>query len=155
MIIGARGCVYRVAMPGGGQGSGFYRLDPDLGTGRGDYPILLTAVTGTKSDNLGLFPCLENFKVIYTFGQGFGDTTISGVVFLGRADETNVSQSMAQLQRYFDRHRASVWKRPISVSMGSLKVAQRVYLRQLRMGAPDTELHVQPFEMSGVLVEAL
>lgn len=117
-------------------------------------PILIQSVETTQSDIIGMVNCLENVKVVYTFGQNLGNVGIIGEILLGPlgggALGTEAS-GVRQLMNFFEKYRASNWRDAVKVSC--LGESFFVYLTGLRLLRVDPDLHIMPFQLTGILLD--
>ena len=173
MILSARGTVYLVKLSAN-YGPGLYAIDdltreviaPDsaskspirAGVQQGDAgnlinsksPILITGIEFNQSDIVSQMPCLNNFKVFYSFGQNFGQVVITGEVLLGPLGDVNVD-GVNRVVDFFWKYRVSERHLPIAVSVAWN--AYFVYLTGMRIGQIDPQFHVMPFVMIGTLLD--
>ena len=115
------------------------------------YPILLLQVQIAQSDLVSAVACLDNFKVLYTFGQNFGQVQIGGEVLLGSIGTAGEARAAQRLRDFFAKYRISVWKQPIKLS--TLGTSYLVYLTGMQLGAVDTNFNVLPFVLTGMLID--
>lgn len=128
--------------------SGAYAVE-GLESMKGDYPLLIDSVNFNKNDILLPVACLGNFKVLYSFGQGFGSVQIVGTILLGpNAD----GSKFGSLIDWFEQHRSSKSGTPVNVSVLSAG-AVKVYLSGLSISDADPNFNTQRFALTGVLVE--
>lgn len=147
-ILCARGTVLSY----GSKSKGIYDI-AGLTTKKGDYPLLIDSVTFGKKDIMLMMSCLNNVKVIYSFGQDFGNVAILGKILLGPIAGGGKSEHMRGLLNWFETNRSSKKKKPVSVSILGQERAEKFYLQSLQLGDPVTEFHIQPFVISGILLE--
>lgn len=114
-------------------------------------PILLTSIQYRQRDIVSQMPCLDNIKVIYAYGQDFGEITIQGEILLGPLGDIN-TQGAQRVLDFFAEHRVSRKFGPVAVS--AVSSTYLVYLTGIKMGAVDPELHIQPFSLFGTLWDA-
>lgn len=114
--------------------------------------ILIMGVQLGKRDIVSQVPCLNNAKVLYSFGQNFGDVAIRGEVLLGAVGQKDsAQQGVKSLTDFFESNRVSRSLMPIAVSVASH--AFYVYLTGLVIHDIDPEFHVMPFVMMGTLLD--
>lgn len=131
--------------------AGIYTLE-GLENKKGDYPLLITSVAYNKQDIVSTVSCLNNVKVIYSFGEEFGGVAVAGQILLGPVSTGASTNQLQGLLSWFASNRVSKSKRPVQASILQTG-AIRFYLHSLRIGEPNVQFHVQPFLLSGVLVE--
>jgi len=93
-------------------------------------------------------PTLSNFKVLYSFGEDFGDATIQGMVLLGEAGKSN--SGFDAVYNYFKQNRTSKGGTPITVSVGSSPF--KLYLTGFTVGQTDAAYNIQAFALGGITV---
>lgn len=146
-IFPARGCIY-AHNTGGGGGTGFYALNPPIG-GSASSPILLLGAALNDDDIVLPKSTLDNLKILYSFGQGFGQVQINGMALLGSVTD-GAGKGFADAVNYFQKHRVSSSKKPIQLSLPG-KVAYSVSLTGLAVGQTDPQFHTQQFMFGGVI----
>lgn len=149
-LFPAKGCFYRVEGPT--KGESYYKLDPPLRGG--DIPIIILNVRENLSDITTPMSCLENVKILYTFGQAIGQVTIGGEVLLGPSGGIKAGESI--LDEYFSKNRSSNSGRPVKLSkLGSTGSggAIPIYLTSMRKGRVDPQTHVLDFQISGFFLD--
>lgn len=115
-------------------------------------PVLFTGLRVSERDIFGAVSCLNNVKVFYTFGQNFGDVTISGEILLGNFDDRETAAStVASLADFFWKYRVSNRKYPVTVSALSEKFL--VYLVGMDFLDISLDTHILPFILHGVLLD--
>lgn len=149
ILIPSKGCVYFAQQSR--AGSGFYDLDPPL-RGNADAPILIDGVDGGDQDIVFPVVTLDDKKFLYTMGEDFGRITITGMALLGKAEQGG--QAFSTVVSYFNTHRVSRSKEPISVSYPG-KVSQKVYPYALIVAKPDPEFHIQFFQIQAIIATPL
>lgn len=149
-FVPGKGCVYS---PTGGSGGGWYKLDGlegGGGGGAGSGPVLLLGAQLTDSDLVYPVTALGNVKILYTFGQRFGDAQITGAVLCGPAGTGG--GKFGKVISFFESKRVSVSQTPVNLSVPGGK-SYRIYLTGLGLAEPDPELHVQPFVLYGLVAQ--
>jgi hypothetical protein len=143
----ARGCVYR--HPYGDSDEGLYSVPGLKGVGGPNSPVLITGIDLSLSDVFLPISTSENFNIIYSFGQNFGNVQISGEILLGEV--TNGGGGVTQrILKWFESKRISKTKTPLEVSIDS--EAYLVYITGMALGAPNAEFNIQPFVFIGTQV---
>jgi hypothetical protein len=146
--FGARGCVYVV--PGQGSGNaGLYKID-GFPAADPDAPVLLQSVEITDNDIVMPVATMNNFKVVYTFGQDFGNLVIGGEILLGPTGD--LAGGLKNLINWFNVNRVSVLLAPVSVSLPG-GAAYKAYVQGLQIGRVDPELCTVPFGISAIIAE--
>lgn len=141
----SRGCVYKVN--NGSSSKAFIDLNPAL-KGSADSPIIFESSSITQKDLVVPKPTLGNTKVLYSFGEDFGDVTVNGVLLLGESGKA--ANGFSPVTNYFRANRTSTKKTPIEVSVGGQ--AFSFYLTTLAVGALDPQFNIQRFALAGVQV---
>jgi hypothetical protein len=145
-FLSSRGCIYKYT-PADGAGKGFY----DLQQLRANVPdCLLVGVDLNDVDIVSPVATLDGKRILYTFGQGFGDVRISGELLLGPAGSQGAA-NIGKLVKWFNAARVSQLKRGISLSVGSS--GYKVYVQQMSIAQMDPELHVQPFGIVAMIAD--
>lgn len=147
-FLAARGCIYKYTPPGTG-GSGFYKVSPAFPQSSGS-PILLQGIDLQDNDIISPVVTLEDFKVLYKFGQAFGNATIYGDILLGPVGSTG--GGLSALIGWFQANRVSKSSSPITFSMAGGS-AYRMYATGLVIGRVDPEYHIQNFAISAIIAE--
>jgi hypothetical protein len=149
IFIPSKGCVY-VARKSR-AGSGFYDLKPAL-RGTEETPILLDGVDGGDQDLVFPVVTLDDKKYLYSMGEDFGRISVTGMALLGKAEQGG--KSFASVVAYFQAHRISQSKEPITVSYPG-KVSQKAYPYALVVAKPDPEFHIQYFQIQAIVATPL
>lgn len=113
-------------------------------------PILITDISTQQTDLVSVMSCLNNVKVMYTFGQMMGNVTIRGNVLLGPLGSVQ-SDGVARLDEWYNTYRVSVYKKPISFCIGGR--AFKMFLTGMAYGAADPELNILPFGAVGTFID--
>lgn len=152
VLLNVRGGYVQVDLSAGEPSTpGIYNvreLSDDL-DGEG-FVVLIRAVDLQQSDIISQMAGLNNFKVVYTFGQAFGQTSIFCELLLGRNSELK-KEAVTFLENFFNTYRVSVFQRPISVSVADQ--AKFVYLTGLSVGRVEEEFNVLPFILTGTVLD--
>jgi hypothetical protein len=119
---------------------------------KGAYPLLITGISWGKRDLLLPVACLNGVKVIYSFGEGFGDVVVRGQILLGPQAGQGSTSHLQGLIDWFQSKRSAKSKAPVKLSI-LRSGAVRAYLTSLQIAEADSQFHVQNFAMGGVLVE--
>lgn len=155
MILSARGAFYQVSLAenAAGASKGFYDVEfltYDTEQKSPQSPILINGVQFKDSDIVGRMPCLNNYKVYYSFGQNFGDISISGEVLLGPLGGIK-TDGVNRLRDFFAMYRVSVYNKPIVVHI--VDKAYLMYLEGLQILPIDREFHILPFMLFGTMLD--
>lgn len=143
VLVPSKGCVYRPVRRGG---VGSYAID-GLSVGSPDTPVLI--VGGDLRDQDVTLPVttLNKLKILYTFGEGFGDAAIQGVALLGPGGRGDMERVIS----WFQRSRVTAGGKGVNFSFPG--GAYRIYVTSLGLAAPDTEYHIQPFVIYGYIAQ--
>lgn len=136
-----------VTYQSGGSGGGFFELSPGL-TGSPDNPILINGIEGSDNDLVSPVVTLNRSKILYNFGEDFGQIGISGTILLGQAGKPG--DAFQQVLSYFKQHRTSTSSSTISVSAPGGD-AFKLFLVGLSFSVPDQEFHIQRFTLNGLI----
>lgn len=157
--LDVRGAFYKVQLlDQSGKARGVYAIEEMRDTrddemGQLEAPILIYGVETTQNDIVSLLSCLNNTKVIYTFGQSFGNVVVNGEILLGPLGNMTVGErgGVRRLLDFFWTYRVSVYERPITVSING--EAFYMYLTGLRLGKVDPDQHTLGFMLVGTLLD--
>lgn len=139
-----RGHVFKV-----GDSEETFALSPNL-EGTEESPILLQSVQ-IKSDIVHTSVlCLDGTKILYVFGQEFGDISVGGLALLGKG---GVGDALAEVYDYFKTNAAvDGTSEPVSASLPG-NVSYKFYLLGIMIQDPNPELQYFPFTLTGKIVE--
>lgn len=144
-FLKSRGCVLTINK---GSGAGGYQI-AGFPKGSDEQPIILTDASINLKDLVLPVTTLSNKKILYTFGSDFGQASMSGIIFLGKAG--SASQGVAQVKSFYDSK--SVGNKstatPVNVSLNGQTVIS-VYIIGLSFGKPNAELNFIPFTLVGI-----
>ena len=142
----SRGCVYKAS----GQGSrGLYKVE-GLQTSQNENPILLNAVNLEDSDVIGPVTTINaKFKVLYVFGEAFGNASIQGEMLLGKVDASE--DRIQELVNWFWNARVSKLEGPVSLSIKN--EGYSLYVYGLVIGDADPDLNIQRFAINGLITQ--
>lgn len=131
--------------------AGIYAVS-GLESKKGAYPLLITGISWNKRDILLPVACLNGVKVLYSFGESFGDVVVRGQILLGPQAGKGGTSHVQGLVDWFQGNRSSKSKKPVKLSI-LRSGAVRAYLNSLQIAEADPQNHVLNFAMGGVLVE--
>ena len=115
-------------------------------------PVLFTGCQISQQDVVGRTLCMENIKILYSFGRNFGDVAITGEILLGNFDDASKAQTTVKnFCDFFWTYRVSNYLKPVTVAL--LKETFLVYLEGLSIGTIDPQTHIMPFMMHGTLLD--
>lgn len=146
-----RGTVYQVT----GQGQKKYELDPNpFKTQKGGgpdtlaYGIIFTGFSVNEEEVTSKVACLNDQRVMYTFGKGFGDITVVGEILCGATDGVGGGES--EIVKYYEDNRVSKLKKQITLS-GPSGFKAEFFLVGLSILQYNTQLEIINFRLQGVL----
>jgi len=147
-----RGCVYQFTPSGsaGGGGSSIIKVSPPISS-YGSSPVLLVGVQTSEQDLVLPVVTLDNFKLLYTFGEDFGAFNIIGTALLGSVGGNG--DALGKVIKWFSANRVTRKKNPIQVSMGG-GGSYKVYVTGLNIAEADAEYHIQPFVINCIIAKA-
>ncbi len=131
--------------------AGVYSVD-GLESKKGQYPLLITGISYDKKDMILPVTCLNGVKVLYSFGEGFGQVVVRGQILLGPQAGGGSTSHLQGLIDWFQSKRVSKSRTPVKLSI-LRSGAVRAYLNSLQIAEADPQFHIQQFAMGGVLVE--
>lgn len=133
----ARGCIYKT----GKGGHGAYSLSGLQGPN-----LIITGAPGLDQDAIQPVLGLGGKKTIYTFGSGYGQIQITGLVLLGPN-----GRDSPNLQGFFDSKRVANGGNGVNLSFPG--GGYRVYLTGFALGTPDAEYCIQPFGFHALIAK--
>lgn len=146
IFAAGRGCVYHNA----GGSAGWYKLE---GLGDNDPSILVMGSEITDSDIVLPESCVDNKKVLYVFGQKFGDVRVAGTILCGPGGERGAGGTAYDaVLTWFQGARVTKTKKPVSLSTPGQK-SYKIYILGLSFAIPDAEFHTQPFLIYGMIAD--
>ena len=161
-ILGFEGGVFAWPRKGARLFSG--SLPDELAPG-GSYPMYITSIQVTDFDVTGKVICLNDKRILYEFGKGFGTIAIQGEVLIGNMGvETSLGKVRGQhngsyeaLINWFNEKRVSNDPTPLTVSAGSATADTggtfKFYLSSFQLGPIAAETGVTQFQLVGDLIE--
>lgn len=148
-FISSRGCVYTINPGGGGNVNG-YRLQ-GFPTGSAGYPIILTNASVSESDLILPTATLDRKKILYLFGEDYGNVEIMGSVFLGPVGQP--AQGLSPVIEYFQSNGVTRnGGKPVNLSMPGNK-GYKVYLHGLVVAEANAQLNMHNFVLKGIRAE--
>lgn len=154
MILSARGAFYQVSLADASTSSRsvyaveHLTINPPMT--QGQSPILITGVRTQESDIVSRVPCLNNYKVYYSFGQNFGNITVTGEVLLGPTGDVD-TMGVAFLRNFFTLFRVSNYEQTIAVN--DIDRAYNMFLEGMQIMELDKEFNILPFALFGTMVD--
>lgn len=138
----AKGCVYVPTNEGGG---GAYSLS-GLSRGGNNSPILILGASLTDIDVVLPVTTLNKLKILYTFGEGFGNVSVNGIILLGSGGG---GSSLSSVTSWFSGKRVSSGQSTADLSFPG--GAYRLYVTGFGLGDPDPQFNIQPFMIYGLV----
>tara|TARA_Y100001972_G_C7648619_1_gene326046 strand:+ start:1339 stop:1803 length:465 start_codon:yes stop_codon:yes gene_type:complete len=148
--MSTRGTVYVIE----GKGAKKYELDPNpfkTEGGKGDtleYGIIFTGFQLNEQEVTAKVACLNDQRVMYTFGKGFGDIAVVGEILCGAADGTGGGEK--EIVDYYEENRVATKKEALTLS-GPAGFTVEFYLTGLSILQYNTQLEIINFKLIGVL----
>ena len=113
---------------------------------------LFTGYTLNEQEIVAKNSCLNDQRVMYTFGKGFGDIVINGEILMG-APISN-SKAEADLLKFYEDNRVSKKKKDhLTLSVASESKVIPFYLVGVSIVGYNVELEILNFRIIGVLAE--
>mgnify|MGYP001461555970 CR=1 FL=1 len=131
-------------------------LPPALQPGAGKIPVYLTSIDVSDYDITGKVVCLNDKRVLYEFGKGFGQIAISGEILIGTpAESTHTHGKLKPIIKFFNSKRVSApgGKAPLTISAGKLGGKFKFYLTTFSFGQIRPEIGLINFQLSGDLID--
>jgi|APSaa5957512493_1039668.scaffolds.fasta_scaffold16974_3 hypothetical protein len=149
-FLSSRGAIYEVQLGTAKK----YNLKPK-GLFSKDAPnsvALFTGYTLNEQEIVAKNSCLNDQRVMYTFGKGFGDIVINGEILMG-APISN-SKAEADLLKFYEDNRVSKKKKDhLTLSVASESKVIPFYLVGVSIVGYNVELEILNFRIIGVLAE--
>lgn len=149
-MLTARGTIYLVT----GKGTAKYKIEPSLFEAgepdNPDYAILFTGYTFMEQEVVAKVSCLNDQRVMYSFGKGFGDLSILGEVLCGNYKAAKGAEKV--LSEYYEENRVHSLEAPIKFS-GPENFAKEFYLVGMQIMQYNTAYEILSFRLNGVLAE--
>lgn len=142
----SRGCVYAVNT--GNGGAGFYQLEGLKTGGSGASPVLITGADFDANDIVSPHAALNNKRILYVFGEDFGNVSVYGMLLLGQA--AGEATAMRTLMSWFLNNKVSVKEGPVNLSVPGNKFA--MYVHGIKLAGVDPEFNTQQFSIVGIRV---
>lgn len=146
-FLTSRGCV---CYTGIGGISGIYQLgDLQQCMFAGAYGlILIDSVDISKVDAVTPKDALDDKHALYIYGKSFGQVTVQGTAYLGRADGEDAPAVIGEINNWFNSNRVSVTKEPVVLSIAN-QFKGDVYITKLRFGQAEPRLNTIKFTIEG------
>ena len=116
-------------------------------------PMYITDVTVSDFDITGKVVCLNDKRVLYEFGKGFGSVTVSGEILLGLKDFGKKKGKVKPIIQWFNEKRVSKQTKPLTISAGQdFGGVIKFYLTAFTCGQWEARTGTCRFQLSGDLV---
>lgn len=115
-------------------------------------PVIIDGVSTNESDLVMPIVLLGGQKILYSFGEDFGNVTVSGRVFLGPSSD-GMQEAAKPIIEWYVAKRISKSKNYVKVSTLGSSRALAMYVVGLQLAVPDNVFNIQPFVVSGILVD--
>ena len=145
-FLSSRGAVYRAVKSKASK----FKITPDFRETNEKYATIFTGYNLSENEIVAQAACLNDLRVMYTFGKGFGNIQVNGEMLLG-APEANSSIESA-LYDYYNTNRVSKLKEPISISLGA-GGSIKFFLIGLNINQYNVDFELLPFSLVGVIQE--
>lgn len=143
------GCVVKVR---GKSGSAF-RIDgwSDVIKKVKSGLITINSIDPTETDIAVPVVATDNFRILYRFGENFGNLRVSGTIYLGAPSKGKGSSSvMETIQKAFKDLRLSSKKDPVKVSISDGYTC-KAYFTGLAIGGADPMFHRMTYNLTGLI----
>jgi len=149
--LSTRGAIYHYSP--GAKGDK-YSLEPDVFKKQTPYTaILFTGYSLNETEIVAKNACLNDQRVMYTFGKGFGDITVNGEILIG-APSTEGSDSESKLLEFYEENRVSNKKKEtLKLSVANESEIIPFYLVGMSIMQYNVALEILGFRLIGVLAK--
>lgn len=138
------------------RGSKIVNLPGFPGNGAGPYPIFATNVQAMDEDIIGRVVCLNDKRILFDFGKGFGDFTMQGEVLMGNNEGGEISGNVGEVAAFWNSRRVSQYKQAITLTLAGSQTATNLnfmfFLHRAQIGPIQAEINVCMFQLVGTLV---
>lgn len=110
-------------------------------------PVLLEDVQITENDVTLPVVALDDKRVLYSFGQNFGQAAVRGTIYLHGC--SSITQKMKQLKSAFDSKRVAKAKKPVNLS--AYNVSVKVYPIAITFSNADPVKMSIGFTIEGII----
>jgi len=136
--------------PGGGAGGAAAGAAAGLVDSESETVVILTGYQLREQEILGKTACLNDYRVMYSFGKGFGDITISGEALLGAPEQSDSFE--AKLKTFYETNRVSQKvDGAVKFSTGQAAETFEFFLVGMSVNGYQPEVEILPFSFTGVL----
>lgn len=143
------GCVVKVR---GKSGSAF-KIDgwSDI-IGQVDTGLItIDSIDPSENDIAVPVVATDNFRILYRFGENFGNLRVTGTIYLGTTEKGQVNSAvMEKLQKGFKDLRLSSKKDPVKVSISDGYTC-KAYFIGLSIGGADPMFHKMTYTLVGLI----
>jgi len=127
-------------------------LPAELTSGK-EAKMFITSVDVSDHDITGKVVCLNDKRILYEFGKGFGTIEIKGEILAGIADMKNQNGKISKIIDFFNDKRVSQNPKPLTINGGRFGGKYTFYLTHFSAGSWVPELGICNFSMGGDLVK--
>ena len=146
----SRGAIYKVD----GDGIHKYEVQPETPFDNGTPEKGITIFTGytlNEQEIVSKNACLNDQRVMYTFGKGFGNIVITGEMLLGIPE--NQGDKEQELSTYYESWRVHSKKdEPLTLS-GPNGFSKEFYLVGMTVTNYNVAMEILGFRLTGILAE--
>ena len=146
-LLSSRGTIF---IANSEAGSGKFVLFPELKVTETSIPLIRDILIDDR-DIVAKVACLDDMKVIYSFGKDFGSVTIMGECLLGSDCKSYTSDG--DVADYFEENRISNKLEAIAFSIAGAR-AYDFYLTGLQFLNYDPEYNILPFILTGAMIDS-
>ena len=147
--LSSRGAIYRVRLGKARK----YRLKPNVF--KKNTPNSATLFTGyalNEQEIVAKNACLNDQRIMYTFGKGFGDIAVNGEILMGAPQSSG--QAEADLLDFYEKHRVSKAKKEtLKLSIASQSKILPFYLVGVSIMGYNVDMEILTFRLVGVLAK--
>jgi hypothetical protein len=127
-------------------------LPEDLAPG-GKTHMFITSVDVTDFDVTGKIICLNDKRILYEFGKGFGTIQIRGEILAGHPGMQQQTGKISGIIDFFNEKRVSKNPQPLTIKAQRFGGTYKFYLTSFSSGQWNPELGICNFTMTGDLVD--
>jgi hypothetical protein len=127
-----------------------YTISPDFRQSGINSATIFTGYTINEQEIVAQAACLNDLRVMYTFGKGFGSINVTGEMLLGAPEAR--SRNEGQLYDYYEKNRVSQLEKPVSLSLGAGR-SLKFFLVGLNISQYSVDFEILPFQLIGVIQE--
>lgn len=145
-FLSSRGAVYKAISSKASK----FKITPDFRESNEKYATIFTGYNLQEQEIVAQAACLNDLRVMYTFGKGFGNISVNGEMLLGAPEANSAIES--SLYDYYNTNRVSKLKGPISISLGA-GGSINFFLIGLNINQYNVDYELLPFTLQGIIQE--